>query len=69
MAKLNISEQKKLRKVTYESSHRTWNGHTDEVIHHGLYLQVYPAYSTSDKGTSYRKCDYENIPLSRVYHF
>ena len=69
MAKLLVSEQKKLRKVCYESSHRVWVGHTNGIIHEGLYLEVYPAYSTGEKGSTYKKCDSERIPLTRVYSF
>lgn len=69
MSKLLVSAQKKLRKVSYEGTHRVWSGHTDGVIHHGLYLEVYPAYSTGVNGSTYKKCSSERIPLTRVYSF
>ena len=66
---MRVSEFKKLRMCTYQNTHEsTWVGYTDGIVHEGLYLRVYAAdYRT--KKYYWKKTNYINVPLSRVFSF
>lgn len=70
---MKVSEIKKLpRTVYYQSSSNNWMGKSTGEIHQGLYIEVYPAYSfdrSNNKYTSFKKCEPNRIPLSRVFSF
>jgi hypothetical protein len=68
--KLTSKQIKQLpRKVIFEVGNihsSSWEGRSDGIIIDGLYLKVYPAYSSDNR---YKSCNFINIPLNRIYSF